>query len=103
MQGLKFAWIDLTRIISSLGLLEINHHFSKLQLEFAGQHHAGFWWWHLPAARAGVGFVQEFPTLRTANIPNMQQSQLPRHSTGTINPILSLLISVLTEDAVKLH
>lgn len=34
MQELKFAYIDLTSIISSLKLLEINHHFSKLHLEF---------------------------------------------------------------------
>lgn len=100
MQGLKFAWIDLTRIISSLGLLEINHHFSKLHLEFTRQHHAGLWWWHLPAACTGVGSVQAFPTLRTRNIPNMQQSQLPQHSTQTRNPILSLLVPVFTEDAV---
>lgn len=69
MQGLKFAWIDLTRIISSLRLLEINHHFSRLQLEFTGQHHAGLRWWHLPAALVGGGFVQVFPTLRTPQNP----------------------------------
>lgn len=77
MRGLKFACADLTRIISSLGLLEIHHHFCKLRLEFTRQHHAGFCWWHLP----GFGFVQVFPTLRTPNIPNFQQSRLPQHST----------------------
>lgn len=67
MQGLKFAGIDLTRIISSLGLLEMNHPFSKLHLEFTRQHHGA-----LLVAPSGGGFGQGFPTLGTAKIPNMQ-------------------------------
>lgn len=100
MQGLKFAWIDLTRIISSLGLLEINHHFSKLHLEFTRQHHAGLWWWHLPGCLhwgwfcAGISYTQNEKYPKYA-----AKSTTPAQHTDK-NPILSLLVPVFTEDAV---